>query len=70
MSCKRIRPFDGYVPVGQWLANRTGIPRQTLLSAADTGRLRTDMLADGTRVVHHADLLQYIATHRPKGKRR
>jgi len=66
---RKLKPFDGYVPVGQWLSNRTGIPRQTLLSATNTGRLRTDILADSTRVVHHADLLAYMATHKPKGKR-
>lgn len=67
---KHIRPWAGVVPVGQWLAHRTNIPRQTLLSAADTGRLSVDTLADGTRVVNYADLLLFVASYRPKGKRK
>ena len=66
---RKLRPFDGWVCVGQWLSDRTGIPRQTLLSAADTGRLTVQTCEDGTRLTCWNDVQQYMATHKPKGKR-
>lgn len=66
---KKFKPWQGVVPVGTWLANRTGIPRQTLLSAADAGRLDTAELADGTRCTTYEAVQAFLATHRPRGRR-
>ena len=66
---KKCKPWPGLVPVGQWLAHRTGIARQTLLSAADTGRLGTAELADGTRCTTYEAVQLYLATHKPRSRR-
>ena len=67
---KHIKGWPGLVPVGVWLAGRTGIPRQTLMSAAQSGQLTTERLADGTVCARYHDVLAWAATHTPRRRRR
>ena len=70
MRVLKRQQFSGQVAVGQWLSDRIGIPRQTLLSAADTGRLACVTCEDGTRLVSWQSVAAFIAAYRPKGQRK
>lgn len=68
---KATKPWQGLVPVGVWLSKRTGVPRQTLMSAALAGQLYSETLADGTTVcVRYDDFVAWVATYVPRKRRR
>lgn len=67
----KIKSWPGLVPVGVWLSRRTGVPRQTLMSAAQAQQLITEKLADGTVCARYPDVMAWLAiTYAPRRRRR
>ena len=66
----KFKSWPGPVPVDVWLSRRTGVPRQTLMSAAKAGQLVTERLADGTVCARYPEVMAWLATHTPRSKQR